>query len=544
MRSLLITIAGCPRTPSDFIPDNGLALLASIILDAGHQVKILDYNTTETLRRLFPEKFQHKLKKIAQKIFLQSGKPGPFTIVELSLLEKRLSAYQQKVFYEIGSEIADLVEKERIDLVGLKLWNGDGFTASLAIANVLKKRHPRLAVFAGGPHVDTFRENIYKVTSNFDGLAFGEGEETILGLIDVVLGKKSLHRVPNLIFKEDGRVITTPQKRVTDLNSLPFANYDPDVYPAMNNNGRLNFLVIDESRGCNFQCYFCPHPVKSGRLRTKKASRVVEEMAHYQRRYGTRLFRYGGSNTPPDLMEEVAREILAKGLKVEYTGSTDLRREDFDFPLLKRSGCFGLFFGVESADAKILKEKMNKKASPELMREILKKAKKEGVFSVVSFIFPAPGQTEENRQKNLEFLLQTTPNSMVVQFPGLFPETEWFKNSELFGFEIYDKDTYAQKMMDYKIRLFFPPRFWDPLPYKVNGKDFRQFSKETEDFMWQVEKGLKIDVSVSDDLALMAKYLHTSPKDFRDQARLDFFTGNAEGLQKMIETINLNSKIM
>ena len=111
MKVLLISVAGCPRTPSDFIPDNGLALLAALLISKGHQVKILDYNTTETLRRLFPEHIRIRLEKITRSLF-QGRAPGLFTLLNLSFLEKRLIAYQRKIFSEIGSEVAELVERE------------------------------------------------------------------------------------------------------------------------------------------------------------------------------------------------------------------------------------------------------------------------------------------------------------------------------------------------------------------------------------------------------------------------------------------------
>ncbi|MFH2068233.1 MAG: radical SAM protein [Candidatus Omnitrophota bacterium] len=536
MKILLISVAGCPRTPSDFIPDNGLALLASLFISQGHQVKILDYNTTETLKRSFPENISTRLKKIAGPIF-QGSKPGLLTLLRLSFLEKKLRAHQIRVFYEIGSEIADLTEREKVDFVGLKLWNGDGFTASLIIADVLKKRNPKILVFGGGPQVDFFRENIYRATSDFDALVYGEGEHAILGLVDFVQGKKGLREIPNLIFRDSGRIVTTPQKWTEDLNQLPFANYDPSVYPAMKDNGRLKFIVLDESRGCSFSCYFCIHPVKSGRPRVKSVERIIAEITHYQEKYGVSLFRYGGSNTPPKLLEEVARSIIQNNLKIKYTVLTDLRQEGIDFSLLKDSGCFAVFFGVESTDPGILAKAINKKAFPERMENILKEAKTAGIFIVVSLIVPAPGETEETKKKTLEFLLRTRPDSVLVQFPGILPGTEWFKNPEKYGFSIKNKKAYPDKVMNYKMRLFFPPRFWDPLPYRVDGKKFRSFVRETELFLKKLES-VGLTTGIADDIALMSKYSHLSPKEFRDLNRGYFFTGDALNLQELIVKIN------
>ena len=95
--------------------------------------------------------------------------------------------------------------------------------------------------------------------------------------------------------------------------------------------------------------------------------------------------------------------------------------------------------------------------------------------------------------------------------------------------------------MNYKIRGFFPPRFWDPLPYRVDGKSFRQFAGETEQFNALVEKELNIDTGISDDIALIAHHLCFTPRDFRNQARRYFFTGDAPALREMIRTFNRNS---
>ncbi len=537
MNILLISIAGCPRTPSDFIPDNGLALLAALLISKGHQVKILDYNTTETVKRLFPKPIRNRLEKIARSVF-QGRRPGPFTFLNLSRLEKRLTAYQRKTFFEIGSEVADMVEKEKINLVGLKLWNGDGFTASLSVANVLKKRHPVLPVFGGGPQVDIFREKIYRATVDFDALAYGEGEHAILGLVDFAQGKKSLPEIPNLIFRDDnGRTVTTPPKWIEDLNLLPFANYDSDVYPAMKENGRLKFIVIDESRGCSFSCNFCMHPLKSGRPRAKSAGRIIAEITHYHQKYGISMFRYGGSNTPPKLLEEVARGIIQNNLKINYTALTDLRREGTDFSLLKDSGCFAIFFGVESTDPGILTKAMNKKAFPGRMENILKEVKAAGIFTVVSLIVPAPGETEETKKRTLEFLLRTKPDSVLVQFPGIMPGTEWAKNPEKYGFSIKNKETYPEAIMNYKMRLFFPPRFWDPLPYRVDGKKFRSFVRETELFLKEAEAA-GLTTGIADDIALMSKSARLTPEKFRDLSRGYFFVGDAAGLQELVVKIN------
>ena len=63
-RGLLVSYAGYPYTPSSLTPDNGLANLAGALLAAGHDVRIVDYGTLATMRRLFPEELSSQVKPL------------------------------------------------------------------------------------------------------------------------------------------------------------------------------------------------------------------------------------------------------------------------------------------------------------------------------------------------------------------------------------------------------------------------------------------------------------------------------------------------
>jgi radical SAM superfamily enzyme YgiQ (UPF0313 family) len=537
-RSLLASYAGYPFAPTSFLPDNGLANLASSLIGAGHTTKILDFNTPRLVERLYPPRLSQSITPVVEK-FMNGEKLRSRDIFKLWLIEKKLNHHQSNEASLIGKEFAETVRKERIDFVGLKLWNGDGFTGSLRIARELKRANPGLPIFAGGPHVDLFREYILTATGDFDALAYGEGEETIVMLAEYVQGKRKLQEIPNLIFRKDGRITTTPMKRIADLDSLPYPVYDEEIYPAMKENGKIKMIVLDESRGCNNSCYFCMHPLKSGRLRVKSAQRVVDEMAAIKRQYGTNVFRYAGSSTPLKLMNEIAQEILRRRLKVEYCTFGHVRGVGPDiFKLLKSSGCFGIFMGIESGSQKILDKGMNKGVKVEQIKKAITYAKEAGLIVAGSIIFPAPGETQETEQETLNLLSETMPDSAPIQFPLIAPGTEWFKNPERFGFR-FNRDTFLKKTMDYKIKFMFPPRFWEPFPYRVNGKKFKQYARDLEQFIKKVEK-LGVTTTISDEMALLAKYAHLSHHDYRDENRLNLLTGNSENLKKQVEKINGN----
>ncbi len=525
------------------MPDNGLANLAACLLSNNHEVRILDYGTIKVMEQLkIPcnegKNLQELTRTLAQD--LQSGKePVQDKLAELKYLEAGIKeVYQQKVLV-IAREIVRTVEQEGADFVGFKLWNGDGFSGSLLIAQELRKSCPSLPLFAGGPQVDWFRESILEETKCFDALVYGEGEETIVRLAEYVEGKKALREIPNLIFREDDAIISTPLKRIESLESLPLPVYDEEIYPAMKGNQKIKLITYDESRGCPFGCYFCVQPIKSGsRLRTKNAEIVVDEIEQLVDHYRFNTFRYAGSSTPSRLAKNIAREILSRGLKIRYSSFSRAAGLNYeDFKLLKESGCSALFFGIETGSQELLTKMIGKKIRLDQMKSTLFEAKKAGLFTLASIIFPLPGETEKTKKQTLDFLFDIKPNAVPLSPPGLIPGTDWTKHVQKYGFQL--EPGFKKKLMRYKIKLLYPGILWDPLPYQVDGKSSHQFLGELNEFSSWLEKNGLLTM-FSDDMALIAELTNLKPRDLRDKSRQIFSSGDVDGLASLVEKVNSN----
>jgi radical SAM superfamily enzyme YgiQ (UPF0313 family) len=535
---LLISIAGVPKILSDFMPDNGLASLAGSLMEEGKKVKILDFNLPDTFTGIFKEPHNNFLKQFAEKIFLENKKPSFTDLLKLKMTSGSMEKHKRAYVSALKEYLSLFIEKENAGFLGFKLWAGEGFKWTLEIGRSLKARYPDLKVFAGGPQVDIFGADIYKEADFFDALCYGEGDESIKMLAEYTEGKERLENIPNIIFKRKGEIIKNPRKYVENLDGLPFPVYDQDVY--INIKNKIKMIVLEESRGCPNACYFCIHPVKSGRRREKSTRRIIEEMTGYREKYGARLFRYAGSCTPPELIVNVAEQIIEKGLKFKYTSFGNIKEFDIDFEILKKSGCESLFFGVESANEEILNRGMNKKLKKQDMEKVINKCRQAGIFTVASIIFPAPFETESTRKETLDFLKSVRPDSVLVQFPGIYPGTMWFKQPERFNFTL-NKKTYPFKVMNYQIKSLFPPRYWDPLPYKVNGMSFKHYAAETENFQKDLQKE-GIETSISDEAYLLSKFTEfPSTGEFLKQNRVYFYSGQVEKLKNEIADINRKS---
>ncbi|MGB9594754.1 MAG: hypothetical protein ACPL7B_00625, partial [Candidatus Poribacteria bacterium] len=124
---------------------------------------------------------------------------------------------------------------------------------------------------------------------------------------------------------------------------------------------------------------------------------------------------------------------------------------------------------------------------------------------------------------------------VTLQLPGLIPGSYWYKNKEDFGFEL--NDDFLRKVMLYKIKLLLPPVLWEPLPYKMNGKDHIQMMTIAQNMTIELEKN-GILTGINDFLILIAKVLNISLIEMRDINRRAFFTSNYMRIKDMIKSFN------
>jgi len=534
-KALLISYPGYPYTPSSLLPDNGLANLAGSLIEAGHEVLALDYGTIETMRRLVPQNLREKLNAIYRIVSTtgNSRLSRLYTLLCLHHIDKQLTRHRRQEVARIAKELVAVIRKEKPDFVGFKLWNGDGFDGPLIIAQILKKEFPGLKIFAGGPHVDFFRRIIFERTEAFDGLVYGEAERTIVDIAGYASGRGKLN-FPNLITPDGNE---KQIRRIDKLDDLPMPVYDENVYPAMRGNQKIKIVVLDESRGCPYNCAFCVQPAKSGHhRRVKSTSRVINEMKNVRRTCGIRTFRYAGSSTPASFMQDCAKKIVADELDVTYCSYGHVREFNAgNAKLLKQSGLFGLLFGIESGSQKVL-DLMDKPTKVSQIRAASYAAKEAGIFTVGSVILPAPGDDEQTMHETFELLMDIKPDSVFIQFPGVYPRTPWANNPRRYGFRL-DTETYCRQVMNYKIKTLFPPSFWSPLPYKLNGMRFREFARITEEFAASLESSGLV-TQLTDDIALVGSVLGIEPAEFKKRTAQAVWTGDWEKMAEIVANFN------
>ncbi len=141
---------------------------------------------------------------------------------------------------------ADKIIGEKPDVVAFScyIWN---ITKTLEICHIIKSKHD-CKIVLGGPEVAYRPKDVLEKYSFIDFVLSGEGEWTFPDFLDNING--ALSTVAGLTYRQDGSVITIPEKEYTDSPPSP---YSEEFFE--NLNGRICY--IETARGCPYRCAFC-----------------------------------------------------------------------------------------------------------------------------------------------------------------------------------------------------------------------------------------------------------------------------------------------
>jgi len=162
--------------------------------------------------------------------------------------------------------------------------------------------------------------------------------------------------------------------------------------------GKEPFSILLANRGCSYQCPYCVIPFLFGRkVRTMSVARVVGEIERDMKQFNIRSFFFIDSaiNLKPQWTAQFCEEVLRRNLRIRWCSNMRVPPVSRELLLLmKRSGCFRLFYGVEDLD---LIDELNRKTTREATREAFELTKEVGI-ETVAFIILFPGVDRSERQ--------------------------------------------------------------------------------------------------------------------------------------------------
>jgi radical SAM superfamily enzyme YgiQ (UPF0313 family) len=237
-------------------------------------------------------------------------------------------------------------------------------------------------------------------------------------------------------------------------------NFDLTKFPiAKLNHNHTPFHVspILCTRGCPYSCEFCSVTDLYGKkLRHRKVQDIVKEI---ETRGSKKLF-FLDDNIMGDV--KFARELFTalSDLKIRWwvgQASISLAKDKALLRLAKKSGCVGLFIGIESVSADNLKRLRKTPANTEGLSEAIKIIRDSGIFFHASFVFGFDDDDKSIFEKTLHFLDKNRITSATFNILTPYPGTAIFKRFKKEGRLL------TQNWQDYNHRtVVFRPKNMTP----------------------------------------------------------------------------------
>lgn len=350
-----------------------------------------------------------------------------------------------------GDGVVQHLLRTRPKYVGITLFTV-GVYEGAKIARKIKEALPGVIVIVGGPHLSSMGTETIQRFPEFDIAVQGEGEKTLVKLLDALANGAELAKIPGLIFKDDtGRLrVTPPPVTPNELDDLPFPAWDllpgfPGSYPlAAYDYPRGPVGTIAASRGCPFHCKFCDTSTFGARVRYYTPKKVFEMMKHLHETYGIRhiafvddLFLASRSRTT-----ELCNLLLEHKLKMTWScdARVDTVKPDL-LDLMKKAGCWQISFGLETGSDEMLK-RMDKSARVERSEQAVNWSAAAGIRVKGLFMLGYPGETIETIETTKAFVSRIPMTIMNLTKFTPYPGSPVYR--ELYGTSI--RDDHWEKM--------------------------------------------------------------------------------------------------
>ncbi|RLB52942.1 MAG: magnesium-protoporphyrin IX monomethyl ester cyclase, partial [Deltaproteobacteria bacterium] len=366
MRVLLInpphTAIGS-RIPDDHLPPLGLLSVGGPLVDAGHEVTLLD------------------------------AEFGPLSIDEIVRRTARR-----------GPEVI---------LLGHSGSTSAHDTVAL-LTRRLRARLPTARIVYGGVFPTYHWREILEEQPQIDVVVRGEGEETTRKLIAALEAQTPLSEIPGIAYRVDGEPRATPPASIIgdlDAYRVGWELIDHRRYSYW---GGKRAVVVQFSRGCPHQCNYCGQRGFWTRWRHRDPVKFAAEIARLHRDHGVEVFNFADENptTSRPAWRAFLEALIAEGVRPTLVGSTragDIVRDADILHLYKEAGFERFLLGMENTDEATLAQ-IRKGGTTTKDREAIRLLRAHGILSMATWVVGFFEETERDLVRGLRQLLSYDPD--------------------------------------------------------------------------------------------------------------------------------------
>jgi len=376
-----------PNADSQVGFNYGVASLAAVLREAGHEVSLINLND-----KLAPMPGDDE--------FVESVRDSGADAVGFSLVTTQ---------YRLGERLARLV-KEKLGL----------------------------PTFAGGVHVSMVPQEVL-ASGAFDYAVVGEADEIIVPFIERLERGEDAVGIPGVRALRDGTVAGNPVAPFPGISKLPRKVYDIFNFQHMIDtlNGWVGLMA---SRGCPFRCTYCFNheivarysdetglpPAKLNYIRHVPVESLLDEIAFLLENYERiKMFLFDDDlfTFKREYVESFCEGYVKRGFGIPFVVNAHVRHFSPEVAsALKEAGCAIVKFGLESGNERVRKEVLNRPMSNERIEKAFAVAHEHDLHTSAFLMIGLPTETREELLDTVRLLGRIRPGrfrwSVFYPFPG------------------------------------------------------------------------------------------------------------------------------
>jgi radical SAM superfamily enzyme YgiQ (UPF0313 family) len=360
-----------------------------------------------------------------------------------------------------GLSVAQIVDRIRPDtqFVGISCIFSHEWPLIRELIAAIAARFPGVPIALGGEHATAVPELCLADAPALSICALGEGEETIVQLVEACVEHRALAGIDGIVFRgADGTVRTAPRARIRDIDDIPAPRWDLTPIERYLDGGfsfgvdRGRTMPLLATRGCPYLCAFCSSPrMWTTRYTTRSPALVVDEIEDFVRRYRARNVDFYDLTAiiERDWILEFCRLLEARKLDVTWQLPSGTRSEALDEATLRamyRSGCRNVSYAPESGSPRTLRA-IKKKVKLDRLEASMRAAVRAGLNIKANILIGFPDEQASDLRESLRFIVRMARlgvHDVSVWTFSPYPGSELFERLRAAGrLPRLDDDYYA-----------------------------------------------------------------------------------------------------
>lgn len=223
----------------------------------------------------------------------------------------------------------------------------------LGAVRLIKQEHPEKIIVMGGPGPNDLCRPILE---NFpvDYILKGEGEESIIELVDAIENGAGFDRINGLAYRVNGAVVENPpRKRIENLSMVPMPAYE---LVDLKQYDKVASLLT--ARGCPFRCKFCgANSIWHHKMSYRSIEDIVAEAKIIAEHANVLAIIDDTFTLSFDRAKEIVAALRRAGidLPISCNGKITLMNKEW-LQFFEKNNFIQIFYGVEAGSDRILKK--------------------------------------------------------------------------------------------------------------------------------------------------------------------------------------------